>query len=283
MQQSTYKDILEQYKFFIMDYIYVSSTYHMLNLESKIVFKDNKRITEILEKEVQEYINSYKKELKIYNFLLKKERKLYTEDIYGTIDNLIEEYKIKHKYIEELFEKLETAIGTELEYKFYLPKNKPKYITDEDVEKYKIYAMGYNKERIEDFLKDEVVYEEKILDEEMKKIKELDINAYNNMDMFGIFDNGKILVPKVKDELTALISIHELVHNSLILNKDKINNDFIAYGEDIPIFYELLFQSTNDFSKIEIHKTDIALKLLESYQGEPFDIQIKKVKELVKS
>jgi len=103
------------------------------------------------------------------------------------------------------------------------------------------------------------------------------------MDMFGIFDNGKILVPKVKDELTALISIHELVHNSLILNKDKINNDFIAYGEDIPIFYELLFQSTNDFSKIEIHKTDIALKLLESYQGEPFDIQIKKVKELVKS
>lgn len=281
MQENISREIIEEYKFFIEDYFEILSTYYLLSLQSKMVFKDNNKMREILKNEVMEYINGYKKELKIYKFLLKNEKKLYINDIYRVLNDLTCKYEEKRSYTEEVFENFETAIGTELAYKFYLPRNKPKYTTDEDIEKYKIYAMGYNIERVKDFLVEETVYEENILNNEMKKVKEMDVDINSNIDMFGVFENGKILTPKIKDELSTLVSIHELVHNSLILNKDKINNNDIVYGDDLPIFYELLFQSTNDFSKIEIHKTDIALKLLESYEEEPFNIQIEKVKKLV--
>ena len=123
------------------------------------------------------------------------------------------------------------------------------------------------------------VYSEEILDSEMKKVKQLDVDAQENIDMFGIYENGGIVLPKVRDELSACITIHALVHNILLLKKEEITDRKIIYGEDLPIFYELLYQRTNSFSKQIIHTTDIAIKLLENYDEEPLSIQIEKVKK----
>lgn len=281
MKVNTYKDILEEYVYFIEDMITIGITYWLLNYQSKIVFEDNDSLREIFRNEIKKYVSSYLKEIKIYNFLLKNERKLYAEDIYRILDDFVDEYEIKCNYLEEIFTSLETAIGMELEHRFYIPSKKPKYLTDEDIIRYKKIAVGYSYERIIEFLLEEEIYELDTIDEQKREIKQIDVDPLENMELFGLFDNGHVLIPKVKDELSTLIGIHELVHKSLVLNKELIGNDSIVYGEDLPIFYELLFQNANAFSKEKIHTTDIALELLRTYKEEPFMEQVEKAKKLI--
>lgn len=278
MQQNTYSDIIEQYRYLLEENSYIAKTYLIDTLKSKIVFSDNKQMREIFKNEVKKYLQSSKNELKIYNFLLKNEKKLYTEDIYGVLNNLFDSFQSRYEYMEGLFENFETAISMQLEYKFYLPKNKPKYIELDDVEKYKTYAKGFNLERIYDFLAIEEVCEEDFIDK--NDIKILDVDPLTNINMFGVFLNGKAIIPKVKDELSTLISIHEFIHYVLLKRQNELKDNNIIFQEDLSDFYELLFQKTNNFSKIKIHTTDIALKLLESYDEEPFNDQIEKVKRL---
>lgn len=283
MVVNTYRDILEEYRYFIEDMITIFITYHTLNYKSKIVFKDNDDLRCKFRNEINEYVRSYLNEIKICNYLLRNERKLHAEDIYRILDDFTSEYESKCNYLEDIFTSLETALGMNLEYRFHIPKCKPNYLSKEDIEKYKRIAMGYSIERIILFLEEEMVFSIDETDEQRQSLKELDIDILKNIDMFGVFDNGRILIPKVNDELSTLITIHELVHKSLILNKESIGDDSIVYGEDIPIFYELLFQNRNAFTRKKIHTTDIALKLLRTYKEEPFKEQIEKAKKLIHS
>ena len=278
MQQSTYKDILEQYKYLLEENYDVVKMYLINYLKSKIIFNDGKEMRKTLKNEVNKYLQSSKNELKIYNFLLRNERKLYCEDIYGVLNQLLDSYESRYKYIEELFDNFETALNMNLDYKFYLPKNKPEYIEEEMIDKYKQYAKGYNLERIYEFLEETEVCQDDFIDN--KDIKILNIDSDDNKDLFGICSNGKLIIPKVKDELSTLITIHEFIHYVLLKRAKDINDDNIVLKEDLPIFYEMLFQKTNSFSKIKIHTTEIALKLLETYEEEPLEIQIEKVKKL---
>lgn len=281
MKQSTYKYILEQYRDVLEEIWRVRKTYLVDYIYSKKVFKDNEKMRKTLRNEVNEYLENPRNELKIYNFLLKNERKLYAEDIHRILDSLQECYESRYPYIKELFENFETAIGMNLDYKFYLPKHKPEYIGKDTIDKYKLYAKGFNLDRVTDFLIETEVYSEETLDSEMKKVKQLDVDAQENIDMFGIYENGGIVLPRVRDELSACITIHELVHNILLLKKEEIKESNIIYGEDLPVFYELLYQKTNSFARQIIHTTEIALKLLESYNEEPLSIQIEKVKKYI--
>ena len=64
---------------------------------------------------------------------------------------------------------------------------------------------------------DEEIYDEHGLDETLQKTKILDVDAKENIEMFGVYDKG-VIIPKSKDALSCLISIHELVYQAL-LNK----------------------------------------------------------------
>lgn len=274
-----YKDILEQYKYTLGDYIYILKTYLVNNIDGKLIFKDNEKINNLLKEEVTNYLNSCKNECKIYNFLLKNERRLYEDDIYGLLNILIDEFKEKNRYIEELFDNFDTALSMNLDYKFYAPRNKPNYIKDYDIEKYKSYAKGYNIERIYDFLEEYEVCDQNFIDK--SDIKTINVDAKENIDIFGVYQNNKIIIPIIKDELSTLITIHELIHLILLKNKEIIKDEKIIHGEDIPIFYELLFQETNYFSEEKIHTTEIANELLKTYNGEPLEKQIEKVKKMI--
>jgi len=99
-------------------------------------------------------------------------------------------------------------------------------------------------------------------------------------ELFGVYENGRVVLPKITDDLTVLIAIHELVHMAL-LRKENIN-ELIKYGEDLPIFYELLFQHDNGFIDSKVHTTPSALILLNDYHNEVFDEQIKKLERVIK-
>ena len=138
-----------------------------------------------------------------------------------------------------------------------------------------------NIDNIKDFIIINGIYEEHELDNILKNIKVLNIDCKDNIDFFGIYENSRIIVPKIKDEQSTLINIHELIHNKLLSKENEIEKE-IVFGEDLPILYELLFQSENKFTNINIHKTDNAYKLYNDFNEEPFDIQIQKLKKLIK-
>ncbi len=305
-KKSVLKELAYQYLVTLIDYYSIIGSIKFLKKSVILTFGEDKDILNKLNYEQERYINNLKSRIKILNFTLKNEKNLYYENICRVFDELDNIYLNINKYIQELFENLTNAISTEIKYKFYYPRNNPKFITKDDLEKFMNYIKGFNIDDIKEFLTFTGVFEDCMIDDysirlkslsennlnnisntnDNIKIKELNIDLEKNLDLFGLYENndGKlgIIIPSVNDEKSSLVAVHELVHGYLVLKKNEINNEQVVYSEDLPILYELLYKKYNYFVNIDIHTTDIAQKLFNDYQNEPIAIQIDKAKKLIR-
>jgi hypothetical protein len=218
--------------------------------------------------------------MEVLKFIFKNERNLYVSDIYGFLDEIDNNFEARYYFYEELYENLMTAFDMNLDYKFYIPRKRYKELTDEDVKKYISYVKGFNENRVKNFLAEEEVINFEKFNEVISNAKIIKGNVKDNIELYGIYSN-KVVLPKIDEQLSTLINIHEFTHYSLIDNQEKfLIDDWIVNGEDIPIFYELLFKENNSFIDIDIHTTNKALELLKAYNNEPFEEQIKKLKRI---
>lgn len=280
---STKSELIKEYFNILSAYVDVVVPYIIYKYKSRKLFPNNQDIINILKNEFNNYIKSLGIELELLNFISKNERSLWYEDIIRYCYNSSENRKKGINYMKELFDSLDIALDLERAYKFNIPNNDPKYLQEDDIENNIAYIKGISFDAVREFIIDECIYDDKHFSDCFSKAKALDVNAKENIDLFGVFEgnnNIKIILPKIKDEVSAFINIHELVHYAILERKDEICNDDIVYEEDIPIFYELLYKKNKEksFGNIDLHTTDIALMLLEDYNEEPFEVQIEKVK-----
>ena len=141
-------------------------------------------------------------------------------------------------------------------------------------------SKGFDIECVKDFLIDNGVYTYNWFNYLMNKgfINIIDINK--QFDFIGI-NNGCVNIPEVNSAATALISISELVKYSLLLHKNAINNDNIVYGNELPIFYEMLYKERNKFINLKISSNSYSKKLIQSFNKEMFNEQIKKLENVI--
>ncbi len=284
-QFSTRLDLLRETFNIFSSYIDVVVPYIIYRYKSKKVFPNNQDIINTLKLEFNNYVKSLGIGLELLSFISRNERDLCYEDIIRYCYNSSENLKDGTNYMKELFESLDTALELERAYKFRTPSSDPKYLQEDDIEKNISYIKGISFDGIREFIIDECIYDDRHFRDCFSRAKVLDVNSRENMDLFGVFENNnsiKLVLPKITDEISTFINIHELVHYALLSKKDEIRDENIIYQEDIPIFYELLYKKYKEksFNNIDIHTTDIALRLLEDYNEEPFEIQIEKVKSM---
>ena len=134
---------------------------------------------------------------------------------------------------------MQTTLNMEFLYKFYSPRKNTKNLDEKDYEDYINYVKGLNINRVKEFLISEEIYEESNLEEILKKVKLLNVNPKDNLDFFGLFENG-LIIPKIKDDFSCIVAIHELVHQALV-NKEEELHGYEEWGKELPRFYEGLF------------------------------------------
>ena len=233
-----------------------------------------------LQNEFNKYIKSYNIYKKILNYILFNNNKIKYDNAIYIIDLLNERFEEIIAYIFNLFEDFNVASNMKLDYKFSINNNN-KFLDDNDYYHYINYIKGFNVDNISNFLINNNIYTPITFDEVYNKVKIIDCSKEDYAIYAGINNNEDIMIPIIKDELSALINIHELVHKALLLKKNSINDNQIIDGETIPIFYEMLFQKQNKFCKEKLHQNSLACKLLNIYKNEPFDEQIIKLKRLI--
>ena len=280
MQQNLTKDIIEEIGKLVDEKIHLSIYYYLEYLKSYKNVSSEKRI--LLKKEFNKYKESYKEYKKVLNFLLFNERKIFFEDGLSTLEIMDQIFTDVIDYIFRLIEMFETSRVLNLDYKFYIPSKQPRYILNYDRIDYINYAKGFNEDRVCYFLNDNQVYDMNLYNAVMDEAKlihcsEDDYNAYARVD-----HNGQITMPYIKDEISTLVGIKQLIKKKLIIDKDTINDDRIIRGEYLPRLYELLFIDYNSFCKHKIHMDNVTKKLYEDYDNEPYNIQIDKLKRILK-
>lgn len=265
----------------------------------KHFFEDNKDMQKLLKEETDKYYEGLRVELDVLKFIFKNNRKLNESNLNVYFNEVDSQYDLQYDYFEQFFNNLQEACETELENKFYKPRQNFTFYTESDVPKFINYLKGFSLDQVKFMLYLEGIYniEEsenslvvlERINNMLKNIdiKELDVAIESNLDLFGIFEkNGdtKLLIPKVKSEEGTYIATHELVHLALLEKRDIIKDDSITFGEDLPIFYEYLFKNNylKDFAENgPFHGlTEISKVLLETYNDESFDEQIEKVKRI---
>lgn len=280
------KDLLEQYLSVLEVGTDATFEYIMLYFKNLISIND-KQMSSILKKELQDYLQNLKNEIKICNYVLKHLTKINTNDMFYTLELLDEKYEIKYQYINDIFESFSTALSLESKDRFHLPRKRYNDLTEIEVNLYKEYLKGFNIENLKDFMiGEEKIYTTELFEETQKSSKIYDVDVQEFIDIFSILikenDKGILItmpiLPKVKDEKSFLINIHELTHNALLVRDDIDKNDDLVYKEDLAIFYELLYKSRNSFAKTNLHTSEISQRLLAEYKNEPFLEQIEKVK-----
>lgn len=279
IQLNVLLEIIKQYKLTYLERFLTKITYHSYLNKIKNAFENHDKMDSLLTKEIDNYLQNSYCELELLNFIMKNRKKIWFTDIYRTLDKFDKNYEERYMYLEDVFCNLQTAIDMKLDYKFYAPQKKPKYLSEDLIKEYITYLKGFNKDRVGEFL---IV--EKVLDKDeylniLKNAKILNIDVCGNEDLFGLFDGG-LVVPRINDGISTLINIHEIVHMILLKNTDLIADKEISNGEDLPIFYELLFKESNDFIMDNLHFSKMSLTLFENYQGEPFEEQVKKLKQI---
>jgi hypothetical protein len=278
MKDNIYFEIISYYLSILEEMGLVSINALKANIKRIYSFSDDTRVKDIFYDELKEYFESTKIERDVCKFLLLNNRKLILNDIINTINRLDYEGEKKYTYIDSLINTLDISCDLDRSDKFYIPKNKPKYI--KNINTYLNIAKGFSMDSVKDFLIDEEVYDDESFNETLSKIKYFNLVGGDTKYIAGIFDKG-IVIPRVKDDLTTLIAIHELVHNSVLMNKDEINDNRVTYSEILPRFYENLYASNNCFIKEVIHKDEYTDKLLNDYKHEPMLEQAEKVRRLI--
>ena len=247
------------------------------NIKRYINFRDNEEIRSKFYKELKEYFNSIKVDIDVIKFLLKNHYQLREEDIYYTLDALDMHGENKYTFIDNLIDNLDVSCDLQLEDKFYVPRKDFKYV---DSKRFINIAKGFSMDSVKDFLLNESIYDEKLLDSALKKVKHFNLVGGDTKYIAGVFDKG-IVLPRVRDDLTTLIAIHELVHYSILDKKDIIRDNNIVYSEILPRFYENLYARDNNFIKETIHKDKYTDVLLKDYNNEPMLEQVEKVRRLI--
>ena len=280
------KDLLDQYFSVFEVGAEAIFEYMVLYFKNKASLKDE-QMSSILKSEVKDYLRNLRNEIKICNYVLKHSNKINTNDMFYVFELLDEEYEKKYQYINDVFESFSTALSFESKNRFYLPRKKFNELTEIEVNLYKEYLKGFNIESLKDFMIDEEkIYTTQLFDDTIKKSKIYDVDVQEFIDIFAILikenDNGILttmpILPRVRDEKSFLVNIHELTHNALIVRDDINKEDTLIYKEDLSIFYELLYKSRNPFVKTDLHTSEISKRLLDEYKNEPFLEQVDKVK-----
>ncbi len=278
MQINCKPEIMDSYKQLIGEAFFTLIDSNVGNKWRKRYFKNDERIKKIFFEELALYFNCIKYQGKVLRFLYKNEKNLNYNCIERTLD-LVEQYgNDNFNHIDYMLGMLKTACQMEADYKFYVPRKKFEYLDESNYDKFIRLACGYDMQVVKDFLIGHDVFNLKEFGEVYSKSKVLPIDCQDNT-FIGDFDGYSI--PKVVDDKTAIVCIHELVHQSLKLNEPYIKNDKIVYGEELPIFYEMLYKAYNGFIKCDTNHNDISEELLYSYDSEPFMEQIKKLERLI--
>lgn len=280
------KDLLDQYSSVFEVGSETIFEYWMLYIKNLISMDENE-MNSNLTSEVKDYLQNLKNELKICNYVLRNHSKINTSDMYYVFELLDKEYEDKYQYINDVFENFSTALSFKSKNRFYLPRKRFDGLNEEKVALYKEYLKAFNTESLKDFMTDEEkIYSDKSFDETMQKSKIYDVNVQEFIDIFAVLikesNNGILttmpILPKVKDEISFLINIHELTHNALLVREDIDRNNDLVYQEDLSIFYELLYKSRNSFVKSSLHTSQLSQRLLAEYKNESFLEQVEKVK-----
>lgn len=272
-------EIIRQYLLSYQEIAMVKFTHWNYNQKIDKVFDNNENMKKLLQTELGNYLQNVKIEMQVLKFVLKNEKKLYLTDIYSLLDIFDKNYEARFEYLQELINNLQTALDMEYSYRFYSPRKNIKYLDEKDYEDYINYVKGFNINRVKEFLVSEEIYEESDLEETLKKIKFLNVSPKDNLDFFGLFENG-LVIPKVNDDFSCIVAIHELVHQALVNNKEELQDDEIVFGEELPRFYEGVFIKQNDYVNLEIKMNNNVLEMLNDYKEENFKEQINKLKKL---
>ena len=279
MKTSTKKYFLKIYKLILEEELFIFIDSFRCNKWRKRYFKDNERIEKIFFDELVSYFDCVKYQKKVLNFLYWNNNNLSSDCIDITID-LVDKYgKENFEHIDYMLGMLKTACCMDAEYKFYVPRKKFEYLNAENYDKFIRIASGFDILSIKDFLMVHDVLNFKEFDEIYNNSKIIPIDCVDTT-FIGEFEGGWKL-PEVYNDKTALVCLHELVHQSLQLNIPYIENDDIVYGEELPIFYEMLYKKCNGLIKCDTNYNEISDELLKSYHSEPFMEQVKKLERLI--
>ena len=274
MKKNMTFEILRKFLEYFKEIAVVKSDYSCFKQEIFVTFGKNEKMLKLLAEEVSDYLDAVYREIEILKFMLKNEKDLYFENIYNMFDILDQNFNDRYYYKEALFNNLQTALEMQLDYKFYRPYPKVKYTNDEDIEKYINYVKGFNEEEVKYFLLDHEIVNEEEYEKIRKQAKFISVDATDETEeFFGVFDDAFVL-PKVKDEKSALIYLNEFIHKALQKEND------IKDSEDIPMFYELVFKKDNKFITSDIHDSSLSLELFKDYKFEPFEEQIEKYRRI---
>lgn len=132
------------------------------------------------------------------------------------------------------------------------------------------------KNKFINYLKETELYNEEVFEFIKPKTIQLDHSEESSV-FYGVFpivdDNNKVkdirlCVPKIKDDITVSINIHEYVH--LLLVYRNLNNEYkeSEYDELLPIIYQLYYLKDNDPEYLEEFREKISKsdnKVLKQY------------------
>ena len=265
---------------------YMYSIQEVMRVELKCMFYkhmiycniyESTDLLDTIDEEINHYMQNICYEMRALLFMLRNENKLVESDIDLTLDTMDENFEERFEYLEELSNSLDMALTMRSEKNFMLPNKSLPFMDEKDYNAMLSKIKGYNEDELECFLVEEKIIEPYEYDEIRKRCKILKGNLKKYMSLFGTYDNA-IVVPEIKDELSMCINIHEIV-NYVLLRMNGIDNEIIE-SEDLATFYELLYQKINLFSKEKLRSTKRALKLLNDYNDEPFEEQIRKVSRI---
>ena len=223
------------------------------------------------------YLNSYQTYKKVLNFMILNKNKITYDNASYILDLLDEQYEELLTSLFYILQDYNIASNMHMDYKF----NPNKDLSLDNYNKYINYIKGFNIDNISNFLIDNDVYTPELFDSVYNDFKVIDCSYDDYYVYSGVNSEGNVMVPKVKDELSTLINIHELVHKRLLLCEKEIDNNLITNSEILPIFYEKLFKMNNKFCKLDIHNLEIVNMLINDYQNETFGEQIWKLKKII--
>ena len=228
---------------------------------------------EKLNTEIKRYLDNVIVEKKILRYIKKEFDYIHLNDMERFLDIIDENYEYRYK-------RLENILSCFDENPYYANGIAFREINKNDkYNEYLNFIHGFNKENVKEFIIGESIMDENTYDKVIRNATILNVDPKENKDMFGVFENNRVVIPSIKDDLSSLIHIHELIRVALLLKKDGNIDENIIHGEDLPIFYELLFKVKNGHIKCDIHNTNNAKRLLKDYYNEPFEEQIKRLKK----
>ena len=277
--RGNFYELMDYYFSILKEELYVRLKSLSANYKRIKTYPDNEVMKNNYYMELKKYYDTLKIEKKVCRFLIKNDKYLTNANIDRTMHYLSKNAEKDFLYIDDFIDMLDTACDLNLDYKFYVPKNKPRFVSD--INEYLNISKGFTIDSVGDFLINEEVYTKNDFKSALSKVKHLSIVKDDIHAVSGVFDKG-ILFPEVVDVETTLIAIYELVSNALINNRDNINDIEITYGESLPLFYEYLYCGYNKFASCDLKFDHNAYYLFDNYDYEPMSEQIKKLKYILK-